>query len=353
MTLQRIAPAMLLLSMVLGFAPGVARSQDLLASVLYRIDVNSDPKTEGEVSDLTTLPGLLLSIEHPNGKGGAHALATYGLLRASARLDPDFATDQRSTVQARADFSDLLTITGANLGDVGRLTLRLRVTGSIQQPFYVSEVTGYASASASLSASSDLEPVNDDAFYSATGPEPILVPIQEVLTVSLNFTIGQTIWIYGSIDADAEAQDLTVDPGVSNFMADFENEVQLLDLVISGVVAPVVTSASGTTYGISTVSVPSPHLATRIALAPPSPNPFRDSAQLRLSLPREEAVSVRVVDTSGRMVRELHHGVLGAGEHPFTWDGRDARGDVAPNGLYLLVANAGSERTSRKIVHSR
>lgn len=353
MTFLRVAPALLLWTLLLASAPGVARSQDLLASVLYRIDVNSDPMSEGEVSDLSTLPGVLLSLEHPDGKGGAHALANYGLLRAYARIDPDFVTDQRSTVQARADFSDLLTITGANSGDIGRLTLRMRVTGSIQQPFYVTEVTGYASASASLAASSDLEAVNDDSFYTATGPEPIFAPYDETLTVALNFTVGQSVWIYGSIDADAEAQDLIVDPGASDFISDFENEVRLLDLVISGVVAPVVTSASGTSYGTSTVSAPASPLPTRIALAPPSPNPFRDTARLRLSLPREQAVSVRVMDTGGRLVRELHQGVLGAGEHALTWDGRDARGARAPNGLYLMVADAGSERTSRKIVHSR
>jgi hypothetical protein len=73
------------------------------------------------------------------------------------------------------------------------------------------------------------------------------------------------------------------------------------------------------------------------------PNPFAASAGIHLALSANAAVSVQVLDPSGRLVRELLHGELPAGGHDLTWDGREAHGMKVPAGMYFVRVVAGTE----------
>ncbi len=76
-------------------------------------------------------------------------------------------------------------------------------------------------------------------------------------------------------------------------------------------------------------------------LSPSRPNPARSEATIGFTLPREELVTLRVFDVSGRAVRTLVEKRLGAGTHEAVWDGRDNRGsDVGP-GHYFYRIKAG------------
>lgn len=99
---------------------------------------------------------------------------------------------------------------------------------------------------------------------------------------------------------------------------------------------------------LSGTSVPSD--PTRFALAPGRPNPFTDATVLQLSLPTATATRVLVFDVSGRLVKTLVSGVLGAGDHPVPWDGTDDRGELVASGIYLIRADAGEWSQSRKTV---
>lgn len=91
-----------------------------------------------------------------------------------------------------------------------------------------------------------------------------------------------------------------------------------------------------------------------LVLAPPSPNPFRDAARLAFALPREAAVTARVHDAAGRVVRTLADGaVFGAGPHLLVWDGVAADGRPAGPGLYFISLHAGAERAARRVVRLR
>ncbi len=72
------------------------------------------------------------------------------------------------------------------------------------------------------------------------------------------------------------------------------------------------------------------------------PNPFNPGTTLRFTLPSEDDLDMRVVNSLGREVRKLFSGRLTAGEHSLTWDGRDDSGQVLPSGVYFLII-----RTSR------
>src|SRR4051794_9210271 len=54
-------------------------------------------------------------------------------------------------------------------------------------------------------------------------------------------------------------------------------------------------------------------------------------------------VSVRIVDSSGHTVRTIEAGGLKAGEQKIAWDGKDDRGNPAPQGAYTIEINAFSQ----------
>ncbi len=66
------------------------------------------------------------------------------------------------------------------------------------------------------------------------------------------------------------------------------------------------------------------------------PNPFNPAVVLPLDLAKDAAtVSLRVHDVLGRRVRQVWQGSLGAGQHRFTWDGRDEAGRAVAAGVYI------------------
>lgn len=83
------------------------------------------------------------------------------------------------------------------------------------------------------------------------------------------------------------------------------------------------------------------------------PNPFSRGVALRLVLPAAAAVSVRVLDAAGRLVRELLREDLTAGGHVLRWDGRDGSGDPAPAGLYFVRASCGDESRTVRLLRLR
>ncbi len=77
------------------------------------------------------------------------------------------------------------------------------------------------------------------------------------------------------------------------------------------------------------------------------PNPFNPRTTLRFALPRDANARLRIISVSGRTVRELNLGQLAAGEHGWTWNGKDDSGYPAAAGVYqaLLEADEWNART--------
>jgi len=88
-----------------------------------------------------------------------------------------------------------------------------------------------------------------------------------------------------------------------------------------------------------------------------SPNPARLShgVQLQLAPLCGDAASarVRIVDVSGRVMRELWSGPACAGVRQLTWDGRDAGGRLAGSGVYFVSYEAGGRRSTLRVVALR
>jgi hypothetical protein len=81
------------------------------------------------------------------------------------------------------------------------------------------------------------------------------------------------------------------------------------------------------------------------------PNPASSRATIRIDLETDRSVRATIHDVAGRLVRNLHDGVLRAGPHDLGWDGRDNAGRPVAPGIYLVrvFTSVGSE-TARIVI---
>lgn len=87
-----------------------------------------------------------------------------------------------------------------------------------------------------------------------------------------------------------------------------------------------------------------------LVLSENQPEPFATETRFSVTLPREGPLELAVYDIAGRRLVELAKGVRPAGIHSFIWNGKDADGTQAPNGVYFYRAASGGEVLSRKMV---
>jgi aminopeptidase N len=80
------------------------------------------------------------------------------------------------------------------------------------------------------------------------------------------------------------------------------------------------------------------------------PNPFNPATTIRFRLNEPAAVSLRIYDAAGRLVRVLVEAPLSAGSHARAWDGTDSRGAEVSSGVYLYRLDAGSFSRTRKMI---
>jgi hypothetical protein len=80
------------------------------------------------------------------------------------------------------------------------------------------------------------------------------------------------------------------------------------------------------------------------------PNPFRSSTVIQFDLPERTAITLRVYDVQGRLVRTLEDDAFDAGRHQVTWDGKDEAGRGAPAGIYFYRLRTDREASVRRIV---
>jgi hypothetical protein len=88
----------------------------------------------------------------------------------------------------------------------------------------------------------------------------------------------------------------------------------------------------------------------RLLLCQNAPNPFRATTSIRYQLPSSGNVAIRVLDVTGRLVRELANEKQQVGEHVVKWDGRDSRGRVAPPGVYFYHLQTANGSDTRRAV---
>jgi len=80
------------------------------------------------------------------------------------------------------------------------------------------------------------------------------------------------------------------------------------------------------------------------------PNPFNPVTRIAYHVPYESAVSIRVYDVGGRLVRTLVDRVTDPGRHVAVWDGRTDSGGTVGSGVYFCTMEGPDFRESRKMM---
>jgi hypothetical protein len=96
-----------------------------------------------------------------------------------------------------------------------------------------------------------------------------------------------------------------------------------------------------------------PSTSGALELAPARPSPFSESTSIDYSLARDGHVRVAVYDVRGRLVRLIADADVAAGPHAAQWDGRDDRGAIVADGVYVCAAETAGVRATRKLVRIR
>ena len=102
--------------------------------------------------------------------------------------------------------------------------------------------------------------------------------------------------------------------------------------------------------GVGVLEPSGPAPATGLTLDPVAPNPMNPRARIRFHLATGGGVRLAIYALDGRRVRGLHEGVLPAGDHAFSWDGRDQEGAPLPSGVYAVEIRSGRERITERVL---
>jgi hypothetical protein len=145
----------------------------------------------------------------------------------------------------------------------------------------------------------------------------------------------------------------TPDDGVA-VLTGYDLSAQLSDASRACTLGRILSSDMAITLAIppacGTDGVAAPEVAASgFGLSFASMNPFRERAELRLSVTRRERVTVVVYNVLGEKVRVLLDATLDAGVRRIEWDGITDDGSRAPSGIYFARMKAGSKEETKKL----
>jgi len=81
-----------------------------------------------------------------------------------------------------------------------------------------------------------------------------------------------------------------------------------------------------------------------------APNPMHERTSIRFQIPQATYVSLKIYDTSGRLVRTLVNETKQPGDYTVSWDGKDTSGKRVAHGVYLYEIKAGKYESHKKII---
>jgi len=80
------------------------------------------------------------------------------------------------------------------------------------------------------------------------------------------------------------------------------------------------------------------------------PNPFNPSTTIAFNSAIATSASLRIYNTKGQLVRDLHNGPVQAGSNSIVWDGTDDSGKLVATGLYLYRLKIQNQSHTRKML---
>ncbi|GBD92514.1 starch binding domain protein [bacterium BMS3Abin05] len=91
-------------------------------------------------------------------------------------------------------------------------------------------------------------------------------------------------------------------------------------------------------------------LPTRYSLKQNYPNPFNPTTEINYDLPKTSKVRLTIYNMLGQKVATLVNARMPAGSYTATWNGRNDRGLLLGSGLYFYQLDAGSFKTTKKML---
>ena len=80
------------------------------------------------------------------------------------------------------------------------------------------------------------------------------------------------------------------------------------------------------------------------------PNPFRNQVRIGLQAGKDGIYSLKIYNVLGQYIRTLWSGEKQAGYYEISWDGRDEKNRQMPAGVYYLIYEMGTTKTTAKLV---
>ena len=93
-----------------------------------------------------------------------------------------------------------------------------------------------------------------------------------------------------------------------------------------------------------------PGLPTATALHQNYPNPFNPSTVIRYDVAAAGAVTLKIYEARGALVRTLFDGRRATGRYEVGWSGRDNAGAAVATGVYFYRLEAPGFITTKKMV---
>ena len=122
------------------------------------------------------------------------------------------------------------------------------------------------------------------------------------------------------------------------------------ELQVGATIVPLAGSGQVEVTGVDPILLRHNSLPRFTVLQPSFPNPFNPSTAIRYQLALPVDVRLRIYSATGQVVREWSVSQQQPGEYTVMWDGRDAAGKAAANGVYVCEMRAGDYRGVRRML---
>ncbi len=87
-----------------------------------------------------------------------------------------------------------------------------------------------------------------------------------------------------------------------------------------------------------------------VLMLPPFPSPFTESSYIPVKVGSKREITLKVYDSTGRLVYLLFNGELPIGTRIFEWRGVDGRGRMLPSGVYFIRLENGGDIQKNKVL---